>query len=402
MRIAVLVNDFPSISETFIIDQITGLIELGHEVYIFPKAKPNQSAIHQRVKDYELISKTSYPNIPDNKVTRILSGSQVFIDNLLNNPKQSIESLNFVRYGRDALSLRLLHSVATFNNGDFDLIFSHFGPNGNRGALLKRTGTDATLVTVFHGYDVQLALNKRSNPYAPAFTESDAILVNSESNKQKLIDSGAPQEKIIKHPIGVDTDTFEFRWTEDDKINSADTITITTVGRLVEEKGYEYALQAVARIHDDLPPIEYRIVGDGPKRNELEALVENIGIEEIVHFHGEVEQQRVEEILSSSHIFLLASVKEGFGKVLLEAQSVGLPVVATNTGGIPEAVEKGESALLVPPGEPESLAEQLQYLCENPSLWRTMGEIGRQYVEQEYDIHQLNKRLEQIFRDLSC
>jgi colanic acid/amylovoran biosynthesis glycosyltransferase len=105
--------------------------------------------------------------------------------------------------------------------------------------------------------------------------------------------------------------------------------------------------------------------------------------------------------MRQADVFLLTSVYEWLGVVLLEAQAIGLPIVATNVGGIPEAVSAGESAILVPPSNPRAAAEALAECLRHPEKREKMGLAGRKHVEEHFDIEVLNERLERFFGDLA-
>lgn len=402
MKIAFLVNNFPKISETFILNQITELIDRGHEVEIFARRRPDEDQVHSDVHEYNLISKAYYPNVPSNKVHRLLQAGPLFVTNVLRNPQRVIESLRFRKYGRDALSLRMLYYATTFTDSNFDILFCHFGLNGNLGALLSQTGTDAPVVTMFHGFDVRRGLESESPLYNPAFSHSDVLLANSETTKKKIIELGANPEKVICHPVGIDVSAFPYHPSFDDK-KETDPIVITTVARLAEIKGHEYSIRAIAEVIRRNPnrKLEYRIVGGGSQRESLEDLVQELGIEDSVRFLGQVNYKAVQHQLRESDIFLLSSLDEGLGMVLLEAQATGLPIVATEVGGIPQAVDQGKSAFLVSPKDPTSLADRIEGLCENPELCEEMGMHGREYVSEKFDIYDLASDLEDIFYTLS-
>lgn len=141
-------------------------------------------------------------------------------------------------------------------------------------------------------------------------------------------------------------------------------------------------------------------------KKKLKSLVERLELKNKVEFLGYVADERLYELYSNSHIFLLPSVtsekgdREGQGLVIQEAQASGLPVVSTLHNGIPEGVRKGESALLVPERDVDALAEKLEYLIENPERWIEMGRAGRRFVEKKYDIKKLNDKLEEIYQGL--
>ena len=136
----------------------------------------------------------------------------------------------------------------------------------------------------------------------------------------------------------------------------------------------------------------------------MERLISDLGIENKVHLLGWLDKDEVIRLTDGSHIFILSSVtaksgdQEGQGVVLQEAQAMGLPVLSTLHDGIPEGVVDGKSGFLVPEGDIDALAEKLEYLIEHPERWLEMGQFGRKFVEENYDIKRLNQQLVEIYQ----
>ncbi len=179
-----------------------------------------------------------------------------------------------------------------------------------------------------------------------------------------------------------------------------------TVGRLVEKKGIEYVLRAVRILVDRRREVEYHILGDGPGRDRLVALVAELGLADRVTLHGRQDQAKVREVIEESHALVAASVtaadgdEEGIPNVLKEAMALGLPVVATRHAGIPELIEDDVSGFLVPERDEAVLADALERLARDPGRWAAMGRAGRAKIEMEYDIHRLNDRLAGLLQGL--
>lgn len=149
--------------------------------------------------------------------------------------------------------------------------------------------------------------------------------------------------------------------------------TIISVGRLREEKGHAELLRAFALVRTNIEA-DLVLVGDGPQFSTLRALARDIGVEGSVRFTGELPD--VWPQLAKADVFALPSHHEALGIAVLEAMAAGLPVVASNVGGVPELVRDGKSGYLVPPKDAEALAAKLYELLSNPSLARSMGEAG--------------------------
>lgn len=404
MKIAIIVGGFPTLSETFILNQITGLLDMGHDVEIFAQFNPKDKKVHSDVEKYRLMERVHYTSIPYNKVKRILKAIFLIIKNFHKAPLKIMKSLNVFKYGKMALSLKLLYILIPFLDKRFDIIHCHFGPNGIIGVHLKEIGIPGKYITSFHGYDVNSYPKiMGKNVYNNLFKNGDLFTANTNFTKQQLVKLGCDEEKIIILPEGLSIARFKFSTR---KIRNGDLIEILTVGRLVEKKGHEYAIKSIAKIVRKHRNIEYIIAGDGPLRNKLEYLVSELDIKSYIKFLGAVEQNEVLNLYQQAHIFVLPSVtasngdREGQALVLQEAQAMGLPVVSTLHNGIPEGVLDGKSGFLVPEKDVDALADKLEYLIEHPELWPEMGRYGRKFVEERYYIKKLNQQLVEIYQNL--
>lgn len=204
-------------------------------------------------------------------------------------------------------------------------------------------------------------------------------------------------------PVGVNISEYAFKQRT---IDVDLPIKIITVARLVEKKGIEYSIKAVAKAIQNHPNILYRIVGDGPLQKSLNLLISDLGLSHKIQLLGWKTQDQVRELYDDSHIFILSSVtssngdQEGQGLVLQEAQAMGLPVLSTLHNGFPDSVLDGKSAFLVPERNVDALTQKLNYLIEHPETWAEMGQMGRNFVEEHYDINKLNEQLVEIYQQL--
>ncbi|MBW2310785.1 MAG: glycosyltransferase [Deltaproteobacteria bacterium] len=405
MKIAFIVGAFPALSETFILNQITGLIDLGHEVDIYSRMTPRQGKIHPDVEKYNLYARTYYLNdVPKNKIKRILKAIKLFAINFHKSPLTIFKSLNIFKYGREALSLYLFYHAVAFLRKQYDIIHCHFGPNGNFGILMREVGAiEGKVITSFHGYDVNVI--NQNDYYTQLFKYRDLFTTNTEFTKKRVLGLGGDFKKIRILPVGLYLDKFPYR---ERVIRTGEVIRILTVARLVEKKGLEYSIRAVAKVVNKQSKckIEYKIAGEGFLKNELKTLISELGMEDKIELLGWCDQDEVRKLFGESHIFILSSVtaengdREGQGLVLQEAQAVGMPVISTLHNGIPEGVQDGKSGFLVPERDVDALAEKLEYLILHPEIWPKMGRAGRKYVEEHYDIKKLNQRLVKIYEEL--
>jgi colanic acid/amylovoran biosynthesis glycosyltransferase len=369
LKIAFIVNKFPKISETFILNQITGLIDLGHDVVIFAKSKSEDSKTHCEINKYKLNEKVIYLKPPQNKIIRVLKAIFLISINIFKNPLIILRSLNIFKFKKDSLSLKLFYTVVPFLKNDFDILQCHFGKIGNIGATLKEIGIKGKLVTMFHGSDIRKGVGKNKDYYKKLIKYGDCFLAISNYNYENLVAFGMPIEKIIYHPVGIDTEKFVLKNNYAFNIREKRVI-ISTVARLVEEKGLKYGIEAVAKVlkRNKNLDLKYYIIGSGYLEKNLKNLVKQLGLENNIFFLGEKTHEEVIEIMNKTDIFILPSIAEALPVVLMEAQAIGLPVIATSVGSVDQVVMNGKSGFIVPKMDSDALAEKMVYLIDHHNM----------------------------------
>ena len=408
MKIAFLVARFPVLSEPFILNQIVGAIERGHEVDIYSlDGSPNLSKVHPLVEQYQLLDRTFYaPTRPENELWRWLKGLTLLALNFYKNPCVCQQLLDTSRYGSQAKSLKLLYRAMPFlNKKSYDIIHCQFSTLGVFGVWFRQLGLiEGKLISTFRGADISKFLPKWGEKICQdLFQETEFFLANCEIFKNKAVALGCDSDKIHIHGSGIDCNQFVYKprfFPTDGKIK------IATTGRLVEKKGIEYAIAAVAKVARTYPNIEYNIIGDGELKVKFEQIIAELNIGHMVKLLGWKQQQEIVNILDSCHIFMAPSVTGSDGNqdapvnTLKEAMAMGLPVISTFHGGIPELVEDGISGFLIPERNAEAIAEKLTYLIEHSEIWQQMGASGRKQVETKYDMNQLNDELIEIYQQI--
>lgn len=407
MKIAFLVGRFPTLSETFILNQITGLIDRGHEVDVYGWPSEDEKC-HDDIEKYDLLKRTyTAPSLPDSYLKRAIKGGGL-LTQLLFKRAGAMGTLNLLRYRRLAASLRLLYaSVPHAREGsrEYDVVHCHFGQNGILALALQELGflNAKRILTTFHGHDVYVDVPRySSSTRRMLFKKGDGFTVNSEYTARNVVELGGKEEDIEILPVGLDVESFSYQIR---RREGGEPVRVLTVGRLVEKKGIEFAIRALGKLKDELT-FEYRVVGGGPLRETLEQLTHQLGVADQVTFLGPLSRDEVREQYQWAHLFTLPSVtaedgdREGQGLVLQEAQACGLPVVATRHNGFPDGVKEGESAVLVPERDVDALAEALSMVASEEDRWEEMGRYGRSLVEERYDTEVLSERLVDIYRDL--
>ncbi|MEL7067977.1 MAG: glycosyltransferase [Cyanobacteria bacterium J06581_3] len=285
-----------------------------------------------------------------------------------------------------------------------ELIHAHFGPDAVRAIPLAKA-LDVPLLVTFHGYDITV---KPSYAWRASFSQL-IYLLHKEKLKQEathfiavsdfirklLVEQKFPPEKISTHYIGINPSLFS----QDENIQR--TPTVLFVGRLVEMKGCEYLIRAMAQVQAVLPDTELVIIGDGPLRSQLELMAgQNL---RSYRFLGFQSPSIVQDWMNKSKVFCVPSIttktghSEAFGIVFAEAQSMGLPAVSFDTGGISEAVAHGSTGLLAPQKDVKELSMHLVSLLTDEALWRRMSRAAAKRVREKFDIRHQSKLLEKIY-----
>jgi colanic acid/amylovoran biosynthesis glycosyltransferase len=387
MNVLIVVDKFPTVSETFIRNHITGLIDNGFEVYIYPKNGRSHTkeldaligfenyALDQRIIDLD----SDYVHF---KPLRLLKAFFLLFAQLFRTDFRYYRaSLDVNRFGAIAKSLRLLFRVHNLLKYDIDIIHAHFGPNGERMAFVKKMGLPIKLFTTFHGYDIRLGLQKGGGIYKDLFYYADGVIAITEYNKQKLLSFGLNYDKLIVLPNGIDVSYFKCNNIR----TEGSTIRLLTVARLVEEKALDIAIHAVSevlRLQPDLN-ISYTIVGDGELSVDLQVLIDQLQLQHVIKLVGSKTTKEVKDLMHTHHLFLLPSKEEVLPTVLLEAQASGMMVLATDVGSVKAIVKSG---MVVPANDVDGFRDALLALLNETVTWEDEGKIGQDYIETHYNV----------------
>jgi glycosyltransferase involved in cell wall biosynthesis len=218
---------------------------------------------------------------------------------------------------------------------------------------------------------------------------TDAFIAVAETHGRFLVQEGRfPERKVTVIRNGVDTERFapghdviavrrELGLGETDPV-------VGIVAALRPEKNHELFFEMARRVVCDLPATRFLVVGEGPRREDLERKSREMGLQSRVQFLGS--RHDVPRVLSAMDVFALTSHVEANPVSILEAMSIGRPVVATNVGSIHEAVSEGKTGFLVPPGDATTFSDRVLQLLHAPLLAHSMGATGRQAVVRDWSL----------------
>ena len=287
------------------------------------------------------------------------------------------------------------------------LIHAHFGPGGTM-ALPLAQHLGVPLLVTFHGYDLTVSddeLRRASFPerlYVDRRAELRAggsrFLAVSRFLRDRLLAQGYPPDRVLVHYIGVDLDRFR-----SDADVPREPI-VLFVGRLVEVKGCEYLIRAMALVQDVHRDAELVVIGDGPLRESLESLARAelracrfLGAQPPDIIRAWMNRARV---LSVPSVTAASGATEAFGLVFAEAQAMGLPVVSFASGGIPEAVEHGVTGFLGPERDWSWLAGGIGHLLSDATVWERFSAAGPARMRARFELRACTAGLEAIYRSV--
>lgn len=365
MKVGFFLLKFPLASETFVLNQITAFIDMGHEVEIVALQKGDLTHTHAAFKSYGLSEKTVWLlEEPEGKVAKLKTRALNTLRGILR--RSTWRALNSGRYGDEARNL-ILSSICGRQKRplEADVFIAHFGPAGVTAAKLKELGVlNGKIATVFHGIDISHrdALAHYTPEYRQLFERGDLMLPISNLWASRLKSMGCPESKISVSRMGVDMDKFSLRPMK----TPGSPLEIISVARLTEKKGLHFAIEACRLLKARGVAFRYNILGIGPWERRLKTLIEQLQLEDVVFMPGFKPSHEVKAMLDQADLFLLPSVTgedgdmEGIPVALMEAMAVGIPVVSTVHSGIPELIDADESGWLVPEKDAFALADTLQ------------------------------------------
>lgn len=262
-------------------------------------------------------------------------------------------------------------------------------------------------VIIVYGGEILLSGRKRS--IKKGFKRVRKVITISHFTKERLIEIGILEKKILVVHPGVDPVKFNPRLDPlpiKKKYNLEGKKVILTVSHLVKRKGHHNVLKALPQVSGKVLNLIYLIVGKGKEEEMLKGVVRDLKLEERVVFAGEIKEKEIPLYYAACDIFIMPSYEikdrgdvEGFGIVYLEANACGKPVIGGRSGGVTDAVIDGETGFLVDPLNINQIAEALVKLLTDSELARKLGEEGRKRVERELNWQEMARKIKGIIRE---
>lgn len=371
MRICFFTYFFPRITETFILNKITKLLDCGIDVQILAiydsrshKAAEDrdfETEVHGDVAKYRLTGKVTYI------------------------PKIDCE-FDYCEIQKQIARIKP------------DII--HFQWSGLAEHVFKKLSFDVPVITNFHEFNLPSSW-RQVRSFQNIYRNSDLILPVSDYLHNLIDKDGCASNKIITHHVGVDIDRF----VPVNKV-SRNSIKFLTVASLLEKKGYEDSLKVISILKNLGLDVEYVIVGDGILKDKLIKLVDEYKLRNVVTFLGKLTQENTIKQYQLSDIFIHPSVTavdgshEGIPTSLMEASACGLPVVSTFHTGIPELVKSSRSGYLVCEHDTVGLTDAALKLAENENVRNKFGREGRNIIASKFNIKKLTLDVIDIYTNL--
>ncbi|NND48731.1 MAG: glycosyltransferase family 4 protein [Rhizobiales bacterium] len=393
--VALVLKGYPRLSETFIAQEIAGLEKAGLKARIYSMRFPTETARHP--VHGEIAAPVTYlPEYLYREPLRVLrafarvrryAGYRKARSQFLFDLRRDLTPNRIRRFGQALV-------LAAEMPPEIGHIHAHF---------LHTPSSVADYAAIMRGLDWSFSAHAKDIWLTPEWEKRGKLaraawgVTCTRYGYQHLIDLAPPARRhdveLVYH--GLDLDRFPVakpnpgREQERDGSDPAAPVVIASVGRIVEKKGYDILIDALARLPTDL---EWRFIhiGGGKGLNKLKAKARAAGISERLQWQGARAQGEVIGLLRKADIFVLASRiasdgdRDGLPNVLMEAQSQAVACLATNVAAIPELIIDGKTGLMVPPEDADALAGALAHLVREPALRRTLGKAGRERLESEF------------------
>lgn len=403
MKIGMLVTSFPVAAQPFVLNQVIGLVAQGAEVEVVSRNDTRHEAYHQDFDDYGLSERTTYLGQPQGLRTRLRYCWQQRVCWRAIGVKRLFAALDVWRYGRDAGSLRLLVLLLELHDREWDVVLVQYGVNGYIGRFLRDVGIARKFVLQIRGS--VFATTEKAYRVRTVLRSADEVITISQALQDLVVSKGAVPERSRVLYTGLRVDRFPFRpeWRL-----GRDPLKLLAVGRLVPVKGHEVLIRAVAFLVEQGVNVTCTIVGGGPRRDALLALAQKLGVAErlvlidlipqheligIYHGHdllvhpsvvvanGKLTTKNTKDIKPG----FLVGCFEGMGTAITEAQACGLPVLASDHGGMLDTVKDEVTGFLFRTGDAAALADRVVTIMEQADRVEPVRVQARAMIEQEHD-----------------
>ena len=377
MNLLYIVDRFPVVTETFVLQEIEWLVRAGEKVRVCSRRRPDpREPVHEEVAC--ILGDTLHlPSGPAGVLARALSALAVLAFEPRRAPGALLWAIRARAYERG--TLRVFAEAAYLRRRlprDVEHVHAHFAHNSTSLALLVSRLAAVPFSFTTHGTDLLDATHPRL--LARKVAEARFAATVSDFTREHLARLVAPEDlrKIVVIRNGIDPERFPPRSHEPTGRIPA----ILTVARLIEKKGIDVLIDACRLLEARGVDLRWKVIGEGPLRPSLERQAAAAGQLGRLTLVGAQTQSSVRAAYREAAAFVLPSRQEALPVAICEALAVGVPVIATAVGGVSEVVRDGESGLLVPPNDPGALANAVERLLADTELRARLSDGGRRIV----------------------
>lgn len=397
LKIAVITGLFPTVSETFVVNQILALKKTGLNVDLFC-LKKNTDILHGTPNQINVVKELDWRKfMPEPSGTRVLKIIEILINSMTK--KDVFKRLFKALFYNSKINTHYFFKTYFnyfFKIKNYDVIHVHFGNNAVR-LLPQLKHFNKKIIITFHGFDIH---NYDKDYYKELFLiKNIEFTTNTNFAKLKLINLGVLGFKVTVLPDGIDTSFFSPNKKEHSRFN------ILFVGRLIKLKAPLLAIQIAEKIiKKEFENIHLTIVGDGDEYVNCNAYLKKHNLGAFVSLVGEKSQEEIVQYMNHSDVFLFPGIIDEQGRcetqglVLREAQAMEVPVVISDVGGMHEGVINGKTGCVLPANNIEAFSDVLIEFINNPLKQKAMGEAGRSFILKHYDNTVLVKSLLEIYQ----
>lgn len=283
----------------------------------------------------------------------------------------------------------------------YDIINTHLPQASVIGIIISRLRGIPYIIETRHYSDYMYKYSNRINQWLDKKTVNmaDHVIVVSHAGKVVLMNrEGVKEEKIsvIYNGINISKFSSNHRIQIRKQLGIDNKMVLTFTASYHPRKGHKYLLESVGMLKKKYPDVIILLIGDGILKANLEALTKQLHLEDNVRFLGY--RTDIPELLNATDIYVHSSVEEGFGIAIIEAMAAGLPVIATNVGGIPEIITHNKNGILVPPEDPQALSSAMSDLIDHPDKRKTLAESGRRHVGANFTDETMVNKYREVYR----
>ena len=378
MKLLILTNTWLSPSEVFIRNLVDGVVAKDVAVTVLCK---KTKGLKQENNLYQVIS-----FVPENIVIRMLQFFTVLPVFIIRKPRAFATLCSHLCAHHDFTVFLTPLAWFSLRKYNYDAIHCQFGYLGNIGMLLKKTGIiTGPVITSFRGSDISSYFQRKPQVYNVLKNNGDMFLPVCDAFKDRLVELGFPSNKIHVYHSAINLSLFPFLPMHKENSETQ----LLAAGRLVEKKGFTYAIDALASLRKRDTSYRLVIAGNGPLDKSLSDYAKSKGLESFVSFTGWINQQSMREIMRSTDVFLATNIQsssgdtDGIPNIVKEAMAIGIPIVAFRHPGLEELIQDEVSGYLVPERDTEALVSAIEKVITKKDTSKLLS-AARKTIEINY------------------